>query len=381
MKKYNPYFTYPEIQRWDKLTNDTNDWNSGVIELAKEEKWVAPFYDLEKMKHTVTGRDMAEAAFLELSFNTVRDPGLSAFWEQRGLEYTVHDKNGETWLSFLPKCARENGKRYPVMLCFRPAADQWGVFAQGFYYHLLEIAAQDELAVLIFSTEDRDRNELFLEILEEACGLYPLDRSRVYVTGHSHYGEFALHFMRNHPERIAGVAQQGDCPGMHVISTAPEDLERMHGLDMPLIDVAGWAEMTRIFPVNTDAPELESFGGSRYATRFPATAEERIKTWQNRLYASRCRVLSREEILAARGGTRAEQMLGFPCDHSETLFVDGLEVYVGDIRNVDGKLHLRMAVVENLTHTTCKFMHTLSWSFLRRFARDQETGEVIELYQ
>jgi len=39
-----------------------------------------------------------------------------------------------------------------------------------------------------------------------------------------------------------------------------------------------------------------------------------------------------------------------------------------------------VVAIENLPHTTSSLMHIVSWSFLRRFARDLETGAVIERY-
>lgn len=383
----NKYYSYPNKENWNLPTSDERDFASGVIALAKELKWGGPNYDLEKLKSTKTGRAMTEAAQLEVQYNDVSDPGLKEYWDAMGLEYTVHETQGEGWLSFVPKSARESGKKYPAMLCFRLAAGKWGVFAQCFYYHLIEIAAQDEMIVLIFSTEDAEKNELYCDILAEAKELYPIDPTRVYLTGHSHYGEFALHFMCNHHDIIAGVAQQGDRPGLPIRNdglpygiNSQEKLDLMHSFDMPLIDVAGWAEMNQLFPVNTDAPnryELTPMG----IRSNPPVKEDRIKAWQNRLYASRCRVATVEEIEAAANGTRAEQMLGIPTSHSETMFIDGLEVYIGDVENEDGNLHLRVAAVENLSHTTCRAMQVLSWSFLRRFARNLETGEVIELFK
>ena len=383
----NKYYGYPKIENWEVETSDERDFASGVIALAKEDKWVGPNYDYELMKHTKTGRAMAEAADLEVRYKDVSDPALTEYWDALGLQYTVHEKNGENWLSFVPKSAYEQHKRYPVMMCFRPASGRWGVFAQCFYYHLIELAAQDEMIVLVFSTEDAEKNEMFYDILKEAETLYPIDETRVYITGHSHYGEFALHFMCKHHDIIAGVAQQGDRPGLPIKNSgmpyginSQEKLDLMHSFDMPLIDVAGWAEMNQLFPINTDAPNRYELSPMGTRSNSPVK-EDRIEAWQNRLYASRCRVSSVEEIEAAANGTRAEKMLGIPTDHSETLFVDGCEIYIGDIVNEDGNKHLRVAAVENLSHTTCRAMHILSWSFLRRFARNLETGETVELYR
>lgn len=372
----NKYYNYPNKELWGSETVDGADFESGVVSLAKEKKWTGGNYSLIKMMSTATGKAMMEAAALEKQFTDFKDPGLIRFWDYYGLEYTVHEKNGENWLSFVPESAYESDEKLPVLMVFRPAS----VFAQSFYYHMNMIAAQGEMIILYFSTEDEDENELYLDILREAGECYPVDLSRVYLTGHSHYGEFALEFMRRHHEIVAAVAQQGDVPGLISRFVSDEQLEVMHSFDMPIIDVAGTAEMNSIFPVNTDSPCLDSIS-ERYKATFPQYCDERIITWQRRLYASRCEVKTAEEIIAARNGTRAERMLGFPTDHSETLLVDGCEYYIGDLKNMDGNVHLRVVAVENLSHTTTEFMHQLSWSFLRRFARDLENDIVLELYK
>ena len=105
----------------------------------------------------------------------------------------------------------------------------------------------------------------------------------------------------------------------------------------------------------------------------------RIEDWKRRLYAMRCPVPSDDEIIAA-GRDKAEKMLGFPCDRTDLIYAEGSECYIGDIKNVDGKFHFRTVAMENIPHTTVRFMHVLAWSYLRRFARNLETGEVVELY-
>ena len=72
--------------------------------------------------------------------------------------------------------------------------------------------------------------------------------------------------------------------------------------------------------------------------------------------------------------------LGIPCDKSEVLFVDGFEHYMADIQNSAGKYHLRMVGIENMPHMPLPSMVGLSWSFMRRFARNRKTQEVVELY-
>jgi hypothetical protein len=76
----------------------------------------------------------------------------------------------------------------------------------------------------------------------------------------------------------------------------------------------------------------------------------------------------------------AARRVGVPNDGTETRYIYGCECYIADIKNKAGKKHLRLATLENLPHMHAPQMPKLSWDFVRRFARDLETGEVVELF-
>ena len=369
----NRYFSYPNVTHWGDPTRPGRDFESGCVALAKDPMWVGGNYDLQRMIHSLTGKGMMDGADLEKRFQDIADPELRRFWASVGLAYDVHEKNGRPWLSFVPQGALESGERLPVILVFRPAC----VFAQSFYYHLNMMAAQGEMILLYFSTESVEENELFTDILEEAGALYPIDHSRVYATGHSHYGEFVCEFVSRHPKLVAAIAQQCDSPGVSSAFGSDELTERFHAMDMPTIIISGNAEMCQVFPVSGDAPAPVA---ENWRFIYPQDRVGRMEAWRRRLYAMNCPDRTPEELAAAGTGTLAERMLGFPADHSETLHADGLDYYIGDIRNSAGKDHFRVVCIENFPHTTCAFMHTLSWSFLRRFARDPASGVLAELY-
>ena len=54
--------------------------------------------------------------------------------------------------------------------------------------------------------------------------------------------------------------------------------------------------------------------------------------------------------------------------------------YNGFEKNKNGKYHLRFASIENAPHNPFPTKQILEWSFVRRFARDPDTHEIIELY-
>ena len=103
--------------------------------------------------------------------------------------------------------------------------------------------------------------------------------------------------------------------------------------------------------------------------------------FQNRLAAFKLPMRSREEILAARTSPDyATRRNGVPADRTEVRYLMGGEVYVSDFQREDGKWYFRYISLENTPHMIMPQMAELSWEFLRRFARDNDTGAVIELY-
>lgn len=332
-------------------------------------------FDYKKFQRSEAGMHLMRARSLMTRFTDVDDPNLLKMWEDMGVRCEVRETKGERWLAFVPKDAYGRCEElYPVVLIFRPV----DLLAEAFYEHMIHMAAQGEFIALIFSQEDMDVNDVFYDMLQEILREFPADPTRVYTTGHSHYGEFAMEFTRRHHESIAAIAQQGDTAGIIVgfYGMTQEKLELMHTFDMPLINVAGTTEMVGIFPVNQDAPGIPEDSYFRRSA-FPMTRERRIRDWQDRLYAMRCPVLSAGEI-AAPGRNKVERVLGFPCDRTDVLYAEGSECYIGDIRNVDGNYHFRVVGMENIPHTTCRMMHVFAWSFLRRFRRELETGRIIE---
>ena len=134
-----------------------------------------------------------------------------------------------------------------------------------------------------------------------------------------------------------------------------------------------------IYPLNKDAEGLRPWQGK--APDFPLTAEDRAKMWQLRLKAHNCPQKTLKEIYdAAESEDGAIRKLGIPADKSETMWMDGSEIYIADIRNENGRYHLRVVGEENMPHNTTPVQQKLSWSFMRRFARNPDTGETIELY-
>ena len=329
-----------------------------------------PEFDLERLIHSTLGRKIAESMRWERDYRRWDDPCLLEEFSRRALELEGHFTAGERWLTVRPA---ETEEKLPLLICMkevRPVGEFMAVTALQFYHDQIEIAANGECMLLFFAMESPDDNELLCDILKEAETLYPIDSERIYLTGQSHNGYFALEFARRHPELITAVATLNDRHGIgspnYTLDSIPVTDEMIADYakhDLPLINICGAIE--NVFP---------------HTEKGTQAYENAIDAFHRRLRAFRCPDKSDERIMAAlESADRAERINGIPGDRNETVYSMGFEAYISDIQNVDGNWHLRFVTLENLPHMISPQMAELSWSFLRRFARDGKTGEIREV--
>lgn len=330
-------------------------------------------FDTQWLVQSVGGQRMAEGIALEYDYQTIYDPGYREYWAAQGLQLDIHETAGRRWLVYAPKQQLETGERLPLVLAMQEVYrgnEHLAVTAASYFYEYTQLAAQGECILLFFALEDPDSNDLLEVIAKEAMERYPVDATRVYVTGHSHDGWFARHFAYRHPRMIAALATMGNHVGLAdaavvgnpIMGVSDAEIQHYSQYDMPTININGGAEGFSEYPATEQAQQFWA------------------ESWQRRLKASRCPVPTVEEILAARNSDNlAIRTLGVPGDRGLDCWFDGVEHYMVDVRNVDGKYHLRVASSQNMPHTVTPCMVDLSWSYIRSFARDLQTGEVIDL--
>lgn len=368
------------------VLNVTGQWENRVSltrDQVSMENWSALGFDLDRVIHSETGRKMAEGMVLEYDYDTAYDPDFVAYWEKMGLHYANHVTQNRRWKMAVPKEALETGKKLPVLLVMQEvnhANEHLAVTETSYFYEYYRIAAQGECMLLSFVLEDANDNELLVDIIKEAQTLYPMmDMTRVYIAGHSHNGHYSLEFATRHPDLIAAVATFGDAPGLQnsgITPMTPERAEEASRHDIPTIVLAGMKEFSVLYPINKDGEGYRPGKKSGLVT-----FEQRVKSYQLRLKVSNCPMKSAEEIAAtAQSDETAIRKLGIPGDKSEVIWADGFELYIVDVKNNAGRYHLRFVGEENMPHNTTPMQQNLSWSFLRRFARNLTTGETVELY-
>lgn len=355
----------------------TGRWQNRVSNLwgtAMATRSVHKSYDLEKLKHTICGKRMTQEMVLEHEYDDAEQPELLAYWNSIGLNYHSHLKNGQRWIFIAPDCTAEQSvKDLPTMVIFREVSHNNGylpLIALAGFYDYIDLAAQGDMNILLFVLEDPDSNDLLVEILQEAGEIYGVDPQRVYVTGHSHNAMYCYEFAARHPQMIAGVATEGSMHSLidpqkgGMMNLSDRSIEALSQVDMPVLNCNGAAENHFL---------IHELGSPAY--------EQAVEGYQRRLKASRCPEKTLEEIRAAHdSASYAVRRLGVPADEAEVKFIDGVECYVGHVFNREGKERLRLVTIDNLPHITNPMFPMMSWSFLRRFARNNGTGELIELY-
>lgn len=344
-----------------------------VIYRRDEARW---HWDFERHIRSLAGKRQAESMHLEYDCKDHRDPKMAAFWKERGIRCEDHDVGPEWYMTLTPESAfQDTAHRIPLLIVMKelrtacPASTQT---AFQFYYDFIEICARGEFAMLFFALETpEDNDEVLPGIIGDVCARYPVDPGRIYLAGQSHNGYYALEFYRRHPALIAACAQLCDQAGLqagavidYYKSRSEEIITSFRNGDFPLIVING---------------ELEN----RYVKRDaqPDKLDEGVTYFQNRLRALRIPQRDRGEILSAKASADyVTRKNGLPADRTELRYMMGDEVYISDWRNEEGKWHFRYASIENTPHMIMPQMAELSWEFMRRFARNADTGETVELY-
>lgn len=331
-----------------------------------------PQWDYSRHIHSGVGRTQADTMRIEYDYTSDKDPNMVAMWQKMGLRYQRHGSAVNPWVTFFPEGIFEQTKhRIPLLVIMKEMPDFIPYMPKmgfQFYYEFLDMAAQGQFGVLFFAQERPDDNDVLADIIAEAEKQYPVDPKRIYLMGQSHNGYYALEFYRRHPRLIAATVTLADSIGLRVGGTVPpygpREIQSLAAQEMPLMNMNGQWE-------------------NQHYTAQRGSSEERewAQLYRNRLAAFRCQDRGIEDILAARDSRDyATRMLGVPTDRTFVTFSQGTEIYTGDVRNRDGKWMLRFSVVENTPHMLVPQMAEPAWSFLRRFARNRETGESIELY-
>lgn len=114
-------------------------------------------YDYGQLINSAVGKKLAAAMAPEYDYDDAEDPALIAHWENMGLKCEFHDKNGEQWITFIPKQALEHPEQKIPCVCIFQEVNRFDPHQAdtGFAYfsEYQEITAQGECMLLYFVLE------------------------------------------------------------------------------------------------------------------------------------------------------------------------------------------------------------------------------------
>jgi len=368
------------------VSGNWEDRGSLGRDLVMSDKYSLISFDREAFIQSESGRRMMEGITFEYLFDSVEDTAVARWLEQKGVHLEIHVSKGERWLTLEPLHSDEKLPLFCVMQEVYYGNEHQAVTAIGYFEEMVELTAQNKCITLFYVMEDPDSNDHLAQLIDEAGTMLPIDLTRVYVTGHSHDGRFALEFSVRNWKKIAAVATLGNFMGLEdpkVLgdprqSVSDETISKIKTFDLPCANFCGCMEHGGKLPINVDARTLPLRPGQQFGRTI--TREDRISSWQRRLDAWNCEVATSEQIIACTDSDfETERILGFPVDQCDVRLIDGWKHYIGDLKNKNGKYHLRMVAVENCPHIPSPAMLDLAWEFCSSFARNSD-GTITELF-
>lgn len=297
-------------------------------------------------------------------------------WEDTGKQAPQNDH--KLWNSFVPVSAfqpENKDRKYPAVVVlhggFNPISiiDGWG---------WVQEAARREWIVIVPSIE---LDDIIEEILDKACTLYPIDRTRIYACGFS-YGGFSTNLLGNkRPDLFAAVAPCGApmSNGFCEKAIGPEPQTPFDGIPRALA-------MHTYMPVMNIYGNLDGFRFPfyDYQGRFPGSSGVKdlvdgINSWAE---VNQAEKVSLEDVMALKGRddiSPEEKNIGIPLapDCRETVERDGITSYIGSLKSRDGIARVKIMCTMNMPHWPTPEMSRQAFDFFAHFARNRETGESI----
>ena len=362
-------------------------------------------FDIEKFK--ATGAAEAAARMMENTIVHVDEhsPESIAYWAKYHMVKEIHGEHTpmdwdeylsthqmeaefdpaqtfpqnlvKKWSSFVPASAfdpENKDRRYPLVFVLHGAGNTiYAIDSWGFVHS----AAKRGWIVIAPSLEC---DSVIGEILEEAKKLYPVDPSRVYVTGFS-YGSRNTNFLAaSHPEWFAAAAPCGGFLKDPYRSMYPANFKRRPGPAEPWYTCNVNESFPNEMPVMSVIGNCDGHQFPVYDSEDPEGMAAALMWWGRRNHVE---MPDLSEILALKGQTKtlAETLLGLPLkkDCGRVKTDRGTDFAIGDFKNTDGVTMIRVVCEDNVPHWPTPHLSELVLDFFAGFARDPETGTCIVL--
>lgn len=316
-------------------------------------------------------------------------PATHEYWANfgKGMKKELHNAEDplNKWASYLPLAAvdvMENGgdRVFPLIFLLHGAHNPI-LMTEG--YGMTQVAAREECIVI---APENENEESILALLEYAKEHWPVDASRVYLTGYSFGGCTTSRNGWKHPELFAGLGWGGmlfgtQMPGHELdgmwypeYEVTEEDVKKMEALEMPVLLFMGENEMLELLPLWRNQSEV----GQDHV--IPLQSADKHQAFNNFRRAGGCAPVEfKEQEYYENHEDPVVRSIGADFEYTE-IFVDRARKYfIGDSLNAKGENLFRTVAAEKMHHSATRMWAEFIWEHLSGYARDTETGKLIRL--
>ncbi len=323
-------------------------------------------FDMDAFVNSKMGEGVINNMYYFLTYADQMDPEVLSYWEGIGIKKEIHDEDDEkrVWTSYTPLSAYEEGnedKKYPVVFCIH--GNNNPLFLAETYGFAQYGAEQEYITVMPWADNDEIIVEEVQRIMEVLREEYPIDESRVYVTGFSKGGQATEEVVVACPELFAAAAPGGAPMKDYDTSAIQKAIE----YQVPVLAYAGMYDMGEMYPLG----KTNDSWAARWKTRG-------FMDWMQIAGAQGEEVTvdgSRE--LAESAEDIVERKLGADFTETEVLELDGTQYYKGSYLNEDGVPVYVQIGIEGAPHWPTPSIASIVWDFFEQFSRNPETGELI----
>ncbi|HZK26638.1 MAG TPA: PHB depolymerase family esterase [Thermoclostridium sp.] len=337
------------------------------------------YYDSDKLVNSEFGDELVKIRKAFFLSEDQMSKEVVQYWAQRGLRKELVDGPEEwnKWAIFTPNSAlKEENKdrKYPLIFALHGGGagpgDGSTIFStesEGY----AELAAEHEL---ILGVLDNHWDEGIMALYDYLVKNYPVDVSRVYLTGFSAGGNRATQTSLLHPELFAGILVGAGLPFSFDYDESL--VENAAKYRIPMIGIGGTHDKGNTIPFSTTNP-IDNPLPEIVARLFGADNKMR---WANAFFKlNHIDYYSHEENLShvSSSNDEVEQIIGIKVQHSKITYEMGQKHYWAEFTDKNGLCLVKYIYIDNLPHCVPPNMMNLGWEFLSKFSRDPISKELI----
>lgn len=291
------------------------------------------------------------------------------YWKnyEGGIIKEVHNSEAgrlEEWASYVPASAYDEAnkdKLYPLVFVNHGGGD-WKYTIECFGF--VQLAAKTQEFIVV--APQNMTPPAIVPMIDHMKANYPVDMSRVYMTGDSNGGSHCLINAGANPKTFAAIAPFGI--GAYMRSTVPEQIN-MGKYRMPIMTLNGNLDSYARLPIR-----------DQNEGNLAADSVNNVNAWYaiNEIVCEPLTVEKAAELAFSDETDFIQRWTGIEFTTIYTKeYPDTVTYHFGENYDADGIPMYTHVMAEGGTHWQSAYYAEIAWDFFQRFSRNVETGELI----